>query len=100
VTRFTPWKVCLTLACLVLGLLALGSTMSSGQAPKETPASAWEYKTLFGVAHKENDDQMNELGSKGWTLDTVIEEPNNAVRFVFKRAKRLAAGEAKAEGDN
>jgi hypothetical protein len=92
-TRFTPWKVCLTLACLVLGLLALGSTRSSGQAPKETPASAWEYKTLFGVAHKENDDQMNELGSQGWTLDTVLEEPNNAVRFVFKRAKR-------AEGDN
>jgi hypothetical protein len=85
-TRFAPWKVSLTLVCLVVGLLALSNTMSSGQAP-EPLVAAWEYKTIFGTASQANDDQMNELGSKGWTLDTVVEEPNSVVRFVFKRSK-------------
>ena len=96
-SRFAPWKVSLTLVCLVAGLLALSNTMSSGQAPKESPPQemppppalvpTWEYKTIFGTASQANDDQMNELGSKGWTLDTVVEEPNSVVRFVFKRPK-------------
>jgi hypothetical protein len=97
-TRFAPWKVSLTLVCLVVGLLALSHTMSSGQVPKEPPpipasepgappmVPTWEYKTIFGTASQSNDDQMNELGSKGWTLDTVVEEPNSVVRFVFKRS--------------
>jgi hypothetical protein len=97
--RFTPWKVCTPLVCLVLGLLALGSTMSSAQAPKQTPVVAWEYKTIFGSDSVPNDPEMNNLGNEGWELLTVIEQKqqNPDVRFVFKRAKRVLGG-AKAEG--
>jgi hypothetical protein len=88
-TRLAPWKVSLTLVCLVLGLLALSNTMSSGQAPGTTVPRR-EYKTIFGTASKANDDQFNELGSKGWALFTAFEEPNGVVRFVFHRVNGIA----------
>jgi hypothetical protein len=84
------------LACLTSGLLALGNTISSGQAPKAKPVAVWEYKTAFLPAAGDPQEPLNklgdELGPQGWELVAITgsgprDALNKELLCVFRRAK-------------
>ena len=94
--RSKRWRSFVMMAFLVLGLLALGNAVSSGQAPKAKPGAVWEYKTAFlrvaGDPQESLNTLGNDLGPQGWELVGITEYgPRDALNkellCVFKRAK-------------
>jgi hypothetical protein len=94
--RTNRWISFIMMACLALGLVALGNAVSSGQAPKAKAGAGWEYKTAFLRAAGDPQESLNtlgnDLGPQGWELVAFTEygprdAQNKELLCVFKRAK-------------
>ncbi|QEH37923.1 hypothetical protein OJF2_65180 [Aquisphaera giovannonii] len=86
-SRPNRWTGFALLACLALSILALGSSMSSGQGPAAKPA-IWEYKSIWFSPTNKPPEDLNAEGKQGWELVSVAEADQfHHVIAVFKRAK-------------
>jgi hypothetical protein len=86
--RFPRWMGFVAAAGLLLGLLALCSPRSPGQAALAVnPGVVWEYKTLALAPIQQPDEALSELGQEGWEL-VAVSDRTQSMFYVFKRPKQ------------
>jgi hypothetical protein len=89
--RSNRWIGGAALGGLLIGLLAIGSTTSPGQAPSAKPAVAWEYKSTVVGNDRDLHVALNDLGAQGWEMVTAYttgRDGMGGVVYLFKKAKR------------